>query len=149
VGGNGNSGIMISGGSFKAGQVAVGSGASASLKVSGGNVALQGEGADEAQGATSGANACECAQIDALLAQLKELLKLVPEEHKDVAEAMTTQADQLVKASLKPEPNRPFLKMMTEGLSQTLSYLRETAPEAAAVAGNIVVLIGRLHQLGL
>jgi hypothetical protein len=128
-----NEGIIMSGGSLTAGQLAVGRGATTQQNGTGAAPLDPAEAQRELQ---------------ALLAQLTQALKAAPATHAEESEAVAAQATQLVRVAAKPEPNRGLLQVAASGLHQTAEFLKDVVPNAVVVAGQIVTLISRLHQLG-
>lgn len=128
-----NEGIIMSGGSLTAGQLAVGRGATAQQNATGAPALDPAEAQHELQ---------------ALLAQLTHALQTAPATHTEESEAVAAQAAQLVRVAAKPEPNRNLLHVAVSGLKQTAEFLKDAVPNAVVVAEQIVSLVSRLHQLG-
>ena len=141
--GNGNRGIIVNGGDFNAGQVAVGDGARAQMNV--------GSGANLRIGSRRGSAGQEDPQaaLQSLLQELQAALRTAPPRRAVEADLIAAQATQLVKAATTRETDRPILQHIGKGLKETASFLRETVPSAITIVGQIVSLVSRLHGVNI
>jgi hypothetical protein len=98
-------------------------------------------------GAIAAASDADKKQLQDLLKQLNDALKQVPAEKAEQAEAVATQASQLVETAAKDKPNKTMLQVVGNGLRQTADFLKDAIPSAVTIAGQIVSLIGKIHGI--
>jgi len=142
-----NEGIMISGGTMSAGQVAVGQNATATSTHfgSGSNVNMDSNLINTQQSAS--ANEHKLTDLPALLTALKEVLNDIPKEKSDEAEAIVAQATQLVDVATKDKPNRSILQVLSSGLKEAATFLKDSVPDALKIASQITSIVARLHGI--
>lgn len=162
-----NQGVIVTNGSIQADQLVVGPGASAEKTVhvrsvdqsrhettnisnsSNINVKSTLTNVQQTVGGMAAGSAAQKEALRALLATLGDALQKVPPHKAEEAEATAAQAAGLVEAAAKGAPNRTMLKIIAGGLKETANFLKEVAPDAVTVAGQIVALVGKIHGMGL
>ena len=137
----GNHGIVVQNGDFNAGNVAVGDGARAEMNA--------GSGSRFSIGSRHSGSEENSKVLHALLRELEATLQSAPARRADEADLLATQATQLVKIAVKPEPSRSVLRQIGKGLRETASFLRDSVPETIRITGQIVDVVSKLHGLGL
>jgi type VI protein secretion system component VasK len=76
--------------------------------------------------------------LDALMAQLKDVLAQLPTEQQEDAQVVEVLADELVQTSQQEVANPKLLEIKGEGLKKAAENLAAVAPIAVQIAGQIV-----------
>ena len=144
-----NEGIIVTNGTFTAEQVAVGRNSSATTlhAGAGSNVNLDSHLAGVEQSATGRRG--EGADLKELHQTLTELLRAAPGNKQEEAEALAAQASQLVEAATKDKPNRTMLQVLSSGLKQTASFLKDSVPDAFTIAQQIASIVAKIHGISI
>jgi hypothetical protein len=148
-----NEGVVISGGDIRAGHFAVGPGASVyATHVGGGsnvNIGSRLTSTKQTGYAVVGAGGGKEQDLATLLEALTEALKTAPANKSEQAEALVSQAAQLIEIAGNDHPNRTMLQVISSGLKQTAEFLKEAVPAAVKLTGQILDVISKLHGLSV
>ncbi len=88
-------------------------------------------------------------QLQDLLKQLQDVLPKTSFDKSDQAEDLAGQAKEIVEEAAKPQPNKPRLQRIAEGLKKTADFLKDSVPAAVTIGGQIVTLIAKIHGIAL
>src|SRR4051794_34568859 len=80
-------------------------------------------------------------QNGALLQKLAAALQSAPADKAEHAEAVATQAAQLIEAAKSEKWNKTTLKVIGDGLKQTAKFLKDSVPSAISITGQIVTVV--------
>jgi hypothetical protein len=148
-----NEGVVVSGGDIRAGHFAVGRGAGVyATEISGGSNANIGSRLTSMQqtgGAVVGGSGGEEQDLATLLEALIKVLNTAPANKSEEAEALASQAAQLIEVAGKNHPNRTMLQVISGGLKQTAEFFKDAAPAAVKLTGQILDVVARLHGLSV
>lgn len=82
-------------------------------------------------------DADEKARLEALVAQLNELLKQTPPEKKQEAEAVAVYTDNLIQQASAEKPNRPMLQITAKGMKEAAQAISGVVPSVIKVVKDI------------
>jgi hypothetical protein len=80
-------------------------------------------------------------ELDALLDELKEALKSVPDENRDDAEAVAEMAGDFVGKATKEKPNKPLIKISADGLIRAAETIAAITPKVLIASQAIIMFI--------
>jgi len=80
-------------------------------------------------------------KLDALLDELKEALKSVPDENRDGAEAVAEMAGDFVGKVTKEKPNKPLIKISADGLIRAAENIAAITPKVLVASQAIIMFI--------
>lgn len=89
-------------------------------------------------GALPTANDQAKAELRQLVAQLQDILKQIPPDKAEDAEAVAELTENLMKTANKEKPNKQMLQITGEGLKQAAKNLAAIVPDVTKIAGAIV-----------
>ncbi len=83
-------------------------------------------------------------ELEQLVAELAEGLKVVAEKRPDDAERVTKTAELVFAEATKEKPDHGFLSISVEGLKQAAKAVADIAPTVLAVAGKVAAFVAAL-----
>ena len=85
-------------------------------------------------------------EIKQLIEQLNEVLKQVPPENVEDAEAVAQAAEALVNAATKQKPNKVMVEISKEGLQKAAQNIASVMPTVLVIATQIAAAIQKLPR---
>ena len=111
------------------------------------NIKVKSELSQVDQTASRAAYGAQQQELSRLLEQLNSVLGQVPATHRDGAEAVANQAQALVQAAARQEPNKSLLQVTAEGLRAAAKMVTDVAPSIGGIVSAIVSIVGGLSAL--
>jgi hypothetical protein len=83
-------------------------------------------------------------ELEKLIIELKASLEVVAAKRPDDAERLAKTTELVVAEATKPKPDRTFLNLTTEGLTQAAKAVADIAPTVLAVAAKVAAFVAAL-----
>ena len=84
-------------------------------------------------------------ELEKLLRELETVLREVPKENEDDAEAIANMAKSLIESATREKPNKPLVQISAEGLKRAAENVAVITPKVLLTAQAIIVFIKTLY----